>query len=67
MRYWENMSSTEIGEVLGISAATARTRMFRGRAKLIELLAAAPTPAPERAGNEQDLDAWADQIRAQMS
>jgi len=42
--YWEQLSGAEIADVLGIAAATVRTRLFRGRAaveKAFEELASA--------------------------
>ena len=42
--YWEQLSGAEIADVLGIAAATVRTRLFRGRAaveKAFEDLASA--------------------------
>lgn len=34
LAYWEEMSSTEIGRVLGISSNTVRSRLVRGRQQL---------------------------------
>jgi RNA polymerase sigma-70 factor (ECF subfamily) len=65
MAYWEGMSSEEIGEVLGISATTARTRAHRGRERLVGLLSKTPTRggASEPPLDVGRLDAWADQVR----
>ncbi|MEM7157111.1 MAG: sigma-70 family RNA polymerase sigma factor [Myxococcota bacterium] len=64
MRYWEDMSSADIGEAMGVSAATARTRTFRGREKLMELLRR--TPGGPKSEEELDLEGWAQRIRALM-
>ncbi|MGH1347724.1 MAG: RNA polymerase sigma factor [Nannocystales bacterium] len=63
MMYWEGMSSSEVGDTLRISAATARTRAHRGREKLATLLARSrPDPlAPAQ------VDAWAAKVRDRMT
>ncbi len=65
MTYWEGMASAEIGEVLGISAATVRTRAFRGREKLVQLLSksARRVRLDDAPLDDQRLDAWALEVR----
>jgi len=68
MSYWEGMSSAEIGQVLGLPAATVRTRAHRGRERLLELLSGDPAGAGE-GGSPLDaggLDAWAARVRDLM-
>ncbi|MBY0689582.1 RNA polymerase sigma factor [Microbacterium marinilacus] len=38
MAYWEDLSAQEIGEVLGLSPATVRVRLYRARRALKSLL-----------------------------
>lgn len=45
--YWDELSGAEIAEVLGIAAATVRTRLFRARAALVAAVA-------ELGGDEDD-------------
>lgn len=63
--YWEGMSSAEIGEALGISPTTARTRMFRGREKLFGILAKT-APKGDSSSSVADLDDWAKRVRASL-
>lgn len=69
MAYWEGMSSEEIGEVLGISATTARTRAHRGRERLVGLLSKTPTRggAGEPPLDAMRLDTWAELVRVLMN
>lgn len=68
MLYWEGMSSVEIGEALGISDATVRTRAHRGRERLLARLTRSTRHGA--AGNEplddQRLDQWAQDVRIMM-
>lgn len=64
LRYWENLSSAEIGLVLEMPASTVRTQLVRARALLEEALrkedGAAATAVESTISN---LDAWAEQLR----
>jgi RNA polymerase sigma factor (sigma-70 family) len=63
LHYWEEMSPTELAEVLEIPAVTARTRLFRARQALRERMEAlADSPASVHRSIE-DLDAWARAVR----
>lgn len=63
LHYWEDLSPTQLAEVLDIPAATARTRLFRARQALREKMEAlASEPAPMQRSVE-DLDAWARAVR----
>ncbi len=66
MRYWENMSSTEIGQALGIPAGTVRTRMLRGREKLATVLHDRLRQRDQSASAMADLDEWAGRVRQMM-
>jgi DNA-directed RNA polymerase specialized sigma24 family protein len=55
LRYWEDMSETDVAELLGCSVGTVKSTAFRGLARLRESMAAAgsaavtpPKPKPER-------------------
>jgi RNA polymerase sigma factor (sigma-70 family) len=41
LHYWEDMSASEIGEVLGVPLGTIKSRLLRGRERLKELIAEA--------------------------
>ena len=63
LRYWEDMNSAEIAQVLGISASTVRYHLRQGRVKLAEAirrLAENPRVLQSTLG---DIDGWARQIR----
>lgn len=66
MRYWEEMSSTEIGAVLGIPAATARSRLHRGRELLERAIAQLPASHETRESTLAELDAWVGRIRGSL-
>jgi len=66
MRYWEEMSSTEIGAVLGIPAATARSRLHRGRELLERAIAQLPASHETRDSTLAELDAWVGRIRRSL-
>lgn len=66
MRYWEDMSSAEIGAVLGIPAATARTRLHRGRELLERAIAQLPASREARESTVVELEAWIGRIRGSL-
>lgn len=66
LRYWEGMSSTEIGAALGIPAATARSRLLRGREHLDRTIAQLPASRETRDDTVAKLEAWVARIRATM-
>ncbi|MCX4241495.1 RNA polymerase sigma factor [Paraliomyxa miuraensis] len=66
MRYWEDMSSTEIGTALGIPAATARSRLVRGRELLERAIAQLPANPHTRDSTLAELEDWLDRIRATL-
>jgi RNA polymerase sigma factor (sigma-70 family) len=66
MLYWEGMSAVEIGEILGISDTTVRTRAHRGRERLVTLLAKSAQARAEGPLDGERLDAWAAKVRIMM-
>jgi RNA polymerase sigma-70 factor (ECF subfamily) len=66
LHYWEEMSSAEIGAVVGIPAATARTRLHRGRELLERVIAELPASRETRDSALAEHDAWVTRIRASM-
>lgn len=66
MRYWEEMSSAEIGAVLGIPAATARTRLHRGRELLERAIAQLPASHETLESTVGELEAWVGRIRGSL-
>ncbi|HWN66819.1 MAG TPA: sigma-70 family RNA polymerase sigma factor [Haliangium sp.] len=66
LRYWEQLSSPEIAEVLGVPDNTVRSRLHRAHASLkaaMERLADSPD---ELASTLDNLDEWARRCRAQL-
>jgi RNA polymerase sigma-70 factor (ECF subfamily) len=45
LHYWEELSSTELAQVVGVPASTVRTRLARGRQRLLEELVRQGEPA----------------------
>ncbi len=66
MRYWEDMSSAEIGAALGIPAPTVRTRLHRGREQLERIIAELPASHATRHSTLAELDAWVARIRGSL-
>lgn len=66
MRYWEEMSSPEIGSALAIPAATVRTRLRRGRERLEQVIGELSASDQTRESALAELETWLAQIRASM-
>jgi RNA polymerase sigma-70 factor (ECF subfamily) len=66
MRYWEDMSSSEIGAALGVPASTVRSRLHRGRELLERAIAQLPASQQTRESAVGELEAWLARIRAAM-
>lgn len=63
LHYWDELESDQLAEVFDVEPATTRSRLFRARQALRQLLdrnRAAPGPA---AWADGDLDAWARGLR----
>ncbi|MEM6996944.1 MAG: sigma-70 family RNA polymerase sigma factor [Myxococcota bacterium] len=63
--YWEDLSASEIAEIVGVPEGTARSRLRRGRALLAERLAEADA-GDSIDVSEAGLAGWAASIRAQI-
>lgn len=64
LSYWEDMNSVEIGQVLGLPAATVRTRLRRARQLLADVLERIPAPAEMRSHASEELNTWASRVHA---
>lgn len=66
LRYWEELKSPEIAEILDVPANTVRSRLHRAHGSLkaaMERLAASPA---EAASTIDNLDEWARRCRTQL-
>lgn len=63
LHYWENMSSREVGEVLGLADGTVRSRLRRGRSLLLGTLAELAREGGHRPSTSDDLERWARRVR----
>lgn len=64
--YWERLTGPELAEFLGVPENTARTRLRRARLRL-EAELARLADSPERLRSTlDDLDRWAESLRAQL-
>lgn len=63
LHYWEELSSAEIAEVLGLPAATARTRLRRARELVGEAIVALAESPELGQSTTADLDRWARELR----
>lgn len=61
--YWEEMRSKEIGEVLGVPAATARGQLAKARRDLGDLIAGLGEDAALRESTIENLEDWARGLR----
>jgi RNA polymerase sigma-70 factor (ECF subfamily) len=64
LHYWEDLSTEEVGEILGIPRGTVKSRLFRARDELRAALATLATG--DRIGDNsiQDLEQWVARIRS---
>jgi RNA polymerase sigma factor (sigma-70 family) len=63
LHYWEKMTAAEIGEVLGIPANTAGSRLRRAKERLRECLRSSSESAAVAESTAADLDGWAASVR----
>jgi RNA polymerase sigma-70 factor (ECF subfamily) len=64
--YWEQMSASELGEVLGLPEGTVRGRIRRAKQLLEERLAALAESPSQLHSTMADLDGWARSLKAQV-
>lgn len=64
LHYWEELSTEEVGEILGIPRGTVKSRLFRARDELRSALAAAAEGDGLPQGSIQDMEQWVARIRA---
>jgi RNA polymerase sigma-70 factor (ECF subfamily) len=67
LHYWEQLGTTEIGEILGVPPGTVKSRLQRGRRLLEEQLAALATSAELLQTTLSNLEKWAADLRHQLS
>ena len=61
--YWEDMSSAEIADVLGIPRPTVRSRLRLARSQLLAAMVALESGAARLHTTEDDVERWAREIR----
>jgi RNA polymerase sigma-70 factor (ECF subfamily) len=67
LHYWEDLTTSEISEVLEIPLGTAKTRLFDGRLHLEEQLRQIARSSEVLQSTLDDLDQWVLRVRAQLS
>lgn len=63
LHYWEQMSATEIAEVLELPVGTAKSRLRRAREALAETIARLEEDPARRETTLANLDAWAASLK----
>ena len=66
LSYWEELSSREIGEVLGVPAPTIRSRLKRATTELKSVLTTLASDPSEAEKTFRGLSSWAAAVRAQL-
>ncbi len=67
LSYWEEMSGSEIAEVLGIPLGTVKTRVRRAKQELELIIAQLAPDADTAAVTVGDLDRWAHELRDSLA
>jgi RNA polymerase sigma factor (sigma-70 family) len=67
LHYWEDMAPAELAQVFGVAHITARTRLFRARAALRELMEELSGESLPEHQTVESLDAWARALRAEWA
>jgi RNA polymerase sigma-70 factor, ECF subfamily len=63
LHYWEDLSTEEVGEILGIPRGTVKSRLFRARDDLRTVLATLGAGDRLGASSIEDLEQWVARIR----
>jgi RNA polymerase sigma-70 factor (ECF subfamily) len=63
LHYWEDLSTEEVGEILGIPRGTVKSRLFRARDDLRGVLATLGAGDRLGASSIEDLEQWVARIR----
>lgn len=66
LHYWEQMSTEEIGEIVGVPAGTVKSRLQRGRRLLEEKLRRLAASAELLESTLANLDQWAKDLRERV-
>ena len=66
LHYWEDLSTIEIAEVLGVPSGTVRSRLQRARDALEAAMAAIANSRELLESTLTDLERWADEVRARL-
>jgi RNA polymerase sigma-70 factor (ECF subfamily) len=66
LHYWEQLTTAEMAEVIGIPTGTARGRLQRARTRLEEAMQRLAGSADDLASTLAQLDDWAAQCREQL-
>ncbi len=64
--YWEKLTAIQIGEILKVPENTARSRIRNGKKRLKEAIAEVADEPGIAESTSNDLDGWAEKIRAGM-
>ncbi|MCA9709102.1 MAG: sigma-70 family RNA polymerase sigma factor [Myxococcales bacterium] len=64
--YWEGLRGPALGEILGVTPSSVRSRLARARARLERAMAQLAAPAAVLASTVEGLDGWAAELRASM-
>jgi RNA polymerase sigma-70 factor (ECF subfamily) len=64
LHYWEELSTEELGEILGVPRGTVKSRLFRARDELRSQLASLVRDPELRESSIRDLEQWVARIRA---
>ena len=62
--FWEELGGAELGQVLGVSEAAARSRLARARGRLADKMAELSDSAEVLSSVSGDLEGWATSLRA---
>ncbi|MBX7078267.1 MAG: sigma-70 family RNA polymerase sigma factor [Nannocystaceae bacterium] len=64
LHYWEQLSTEDIGEILGVARGTVKSRLYRAREDLRDALASASQGGALAPGSIEEIEQWVARIRA---